>query len=59
MQSKTSENVVISIRKKNDIFLFGLSFFLVLEILTLYANNESYDVKNCSTKTEKILNKNI
>ena len=40
--------------KKNDVFLFGLSFF-VLEIMTFlyYANEESDDVINCVTKTVK------
>ena len=37
---------------KNDVFLFGISFF-VLEILTFlyYANEESDDVINGYTKT--------
>ena len=38
--------------KKNDVFLFGISFF-VLEIFTFmyYANEESDDVIDGSTKT--------
>ena len=38
--------------KKNGVFLFAISFF-VLEIFTFfcYANEESNDVINCSTKT--------
>ena len=40
--------------KKNSVFLFGISFF-VLEILRFlyYANKESDDVLDCSTKTIK------
>ena len=40
--------------KKNAVFLFGLSFF-VLEVLTFsyYANEESDDVMNCFTKSVK------
>ena len=40
--------------KKNGVFLFGISFF-VLEIFTFlyYANEGSDDVIDCSTKTIK------
>ena len=38
--------------KKNSVFLFGISFF-ILEIFTFlyFANEESDDIINCSTKT--------
>jgi len=44
----------LSQKNNNDIFLFGISFF-VLEILTFsyYANLESYDVTRCATKIAK------
>ena len=38
--------------KKNAVFLFGLSFF-VLEVLRYYANEESDDVMNGFTKSVK------
>ena len=47
-------------KKNNDIFLFGISFF-VLEILTFfyYANYESDDVTRCGTKIAKYWINNI
>jgi len=41
-------------KNNNDIFLFGISFF-VLEIWTFfyYANKESDDVRRCATKIAK------
>ena len=46
--------------KKNGVFLFGISFFII-EIFTflLYANEESVDVIGGSTKTEQHSMKNI
>ena len=46
--------------KKNDIFLFAISFF-ILEIFTFlhYANEESDDIIGCSIKTEQHSIKNI
>ena len=47
-------------KRKNGVFLFGISFF-VLEIFTFlyYANEESDDVIGGSTKTVQHLIKNI
>jgi len=41
-------------KSNNDVFLPGISFF-VLEILTLlhHANQESDDITGCATKTAK------